>query len=65
MKDKLTETLNAIKISSSLKNRILKIADIEGIQIQQVCRKLLDVASKEYFDNPNFKLTDKEKHLNK
>jgi len=47
--EKLTEKINAIKVSKSVKNDIIKIAEEEQIQIQQVCRKLLVKAIKDYF----------------
>lgn len=46
--EKLTETINAIKVSKITKDNIIKIAELEEIQIQQVCRKLLNKAIKEY-----------------
>jgi hypothetical protein len=48
-KEKLTEKINAIKISKSVKEAIIKIAEEEQIQIQQVCRKLLSRATIDYF----------------
>ena len=48
---KLTETINAIKISKQLKDKIIKIAEIEEIHIQQVVRKLLKSAVNNYFKN--------------
>jgi hypothetical protein len=50
-KEKLTEKLNAITVSKSVKDAIIKIADKEEIQIQQVCRKLLSRAIKDYLKN--------------
>ena len=47
--EKLTEKINAIKVSKSTKEDIIKIAEEEQIQIQQVCRRLLCKAIKEYF----------------
>jgi len=49
--EKLTETINAIKISKELKDKIIQIAEIEEIHIQQVIRKLLKSAIKNYYDN--------------
>jgi uncharacterized membrane protein len=46
--EKLTETINALKISKSTKDNIIKIAEEEQIHIHQVCRKLLTNAVKEY-----------------
>lgn len=46
--EKLTETINAIKVSKSTKNSIIKIAEIEELQIQQVCRRLLTRAINDY-----------------
>ena len=48
--EKLTETINAIKISKKTKDQIIKIAEIEGIYIQQVVRRLLKDAASDYFD---------------
>lgn len=50
-KEKLTEKLNAITVSKSLKESIIKIADQEEIHIQQVCRKLLLRGMKDYLKN--------------
>jgi hypothetical protein len=49
--EKLTETINAIKISKELKDKIIQIAEIEEIHIQQVIRKLLKSAVNNYFKN--------------
>ena len=49
--EKLTETINAIKVSKSIKDNLIKIAEIEEIQIQQVCRRLLTRGIKEYFED--------------
>ena len=46
--EKLTEKLNAMKISKTTKDCLVQIADQEEIQIQQVCRRLLSAAIKEY-----------------
>jgi hypothetical protein len=46
--EKLTETINAVKISKSLKDAIIKIAETEEIQIQQVVRRLLKRAIENY-----------------
>jgi hypothetical protein len=48
-KQKLTEKINAIKISKTVKDSIIRIAEEEEIQIQQVCRKLLTKATSDYF----------------
>ena len=48
---KLTETLKAVKVSETTKDAIVKIAEIEELQIQQVCRRLLILGIKEYFKN--------------
>ena len=48
--EKLTETINSLKVSKSTKDSIIKIADIEDIQIQQVCRRLLKTAINLYFE---------------
>lgn len=47
--EKLTETINAIKVSKTTKNGLVKIAQMEEIQIQQVCRKLLSKKAFSYF----------------
>ena len=46
--EKLTETLNAIKVRKSTKQVIIQIAETEQMHIQQVCRRLLCNAIKEY-----------------
>jgi hypothetical protein len=46
--EKLTETINAVKISKSLKDAIIKIAEAEEIHIQQVVRRLLKRAVENY-----------------
>jgi UDP-galactopyranose mutase len=51
--EKLTETINAIKVSKSTKDYIIKIAEAEQIHIQQVCRKLLSNAIKDYISKNN------------
>jgi hypothetical protein len=48
--EKLTETINAIKVSKFTKDRIVEIAGREEIQIQQVCRRLLRRAIEDYFE---------------
>jgi hypothetical protein len=48
-KQKLTEKINSLKVSKNTKDSIIKIAEEQQIQIQQVCRKLLTKAIKEYF----------------
>jgi propanediol dehydratase small subunit len=55
-KEKLTEKLNAITVSKSLKESIIKIATDEEIQIQQACRKLLTNAINDYFSKKKKKL---------
>jgi hypothetical protein len=52
-KEKLTEKINSIKVSKSVKEAIIKIADEEQIQIQQVCRKILSKAIKKYLETRN------------
>jgi hypothetical protein len=47
--EKLTETINAIKVSKTTKESIIRIAEIEEIHIQQICRKLLSLGIKEYY----------------
>ncbi len=51
MQEKLTERINAFNINKTLKDKITKIAYNEHMQIQQVCRRLLDKAIKEYEAN--------------
>jgi phosphoribosylformylglycinamidine (FGAM) synthase PurS component len=46
--EKLTETINALKVSKSVKESIIQIAEKEQIHIQQVCRKLLSNAIEDY-----------------
>ncbi len=53
--EKLTEKINTFNISKSMKNTIKQIAYDEQIHIQQVCRRLLDKALKEYFLEANSK----------
>lgn len=48
--EKLTEKINSFKISKSMKENIVEIASKEQIQIQQVCRILLDKAIKEWLN---------------
>jgi hypothetical protein len=47
--EKLTEKINSFNISKNTKNNILLIAEREQIQIQQVCRRLLNIAVEHYF----------------
>lgn len=47
-KEKLTEKLNAITVTKSMKDVIIQIAYTEDIHIQQACRKLLNLGLKEY-----------------
>jgi hypothetical protein len=51
--EKLTETINAIKVSKNTKENLVKIAEIEEIQIQQVCRKLLNKGIRKYLSKQN------------
>ncbi len=46
--EKLTETINSLRIDVSTKEKIKEIAEIEQLQIQQVCRRLLSYAVKNY-----------------
>jgi len=55
--EKLTEKLNAIVISKSTKENLIKIAEREQLYIQQVCRKLLKSAIDEYFSNQSHKVS--------
>lgn len=48
--DKLTEKINTFVVSKELKKQILLIAELESLQIQQVCRRLLIKAAKEYIN---------------
>jgi hypothetical protein len=62
--EKLTETINAIKVTKSTKQAIIQIAETEQIHIQQVCRRLLRNAITEYLvknkdsSTPGNKLVD-------
>jgi len=51
--EKLTEKINAFKVSKSIKDNIIKISDLEEINIQQTCRKLLRIGIDEYFNKHN------------
>ena len=53
--EKLTETINAIKVSKTTKDSIIKIAEFEELQIQQVCRRLLSKAIKDYMSKDDIK----------
>lgn len=56
--DKLTEHINAFKVSKRIKDKIIAITEAEELQIQQVCRRLLTLAIN------NYNLTsDKEKDM--
>jgi len=57
--EKLTEKINTFKISKSVKEHIIEIADLEEINIQQGCRKLLKIGIDEYL-NKYFKNIDKK-----
>ncbi len=46
--DKLTEKINSFNISKPMKDSLLKIASAEQLHIQQVCRRLLTKAIKDY-----------------
>lgn len=46
--DKLTEKINAMAISPKTKTRLIKIAELEHLQIQQVCRRLLIIGMDAY-----------------
>lgn len=46
--EKLTEKINAFNVSKTTKSFIIKIAEKEQLQIQQVCRRLLSFASENY-----------------
>ena len=54
--EKLTEKLNAMKISKTTKDCLVQIADVEEIQIQQVCRRLLSAAVKDYMSKIDKKI---------
>ena len=47
--EKLTEKINTFKVSQSVKDDIVKIAEFEEINIQQVCRKLIRLGISKYF----------------
>lgn len=46
--EKLTEKINTFKISKNVKDDIIKISEIEEINLQQVCRKLLRIGITKY-----------------
>lgn len=46
--EKLTEKINAFNVTKSTKNMLLQIAEEEQLQIQQICRRLLMTAIKDY-----------------
>ena len=46
--DKLTEKINTFKISKNVKDDIIKISELEEINLQQVCRKLLRIGITKY-----------------
>ena len=48
--EKLTEKINSFTVSKTMKDVIQQIAYEEHLQIQQVCRRLLAKAIKEYID---------------
>jgi inactivated superfamily I helicase len=60
--EKLTETLNALKISKSAKDKLIEIAEKEHLQIQQVYRRLLYMALENYVIEDK-KNTEKKKYL--
>ena len=53
--EKLTEKINAIKVSKTIKDNIIKISDYEEINIQQSCRKLLRIGIDEYLNSLFFR----------
>jgi beta-lactam-binding protein with PASTA domain len=62
--EKLTEKLNAVKVTESIKNKILKISDIEGMHIQQVVRRLIERGTDMYFNDKNFQFSKRNEYLN-
>lgn len=46
--EKLTEKINTIRVSKTLKDQIIEISEIEQLQIQQICRRLLVIGVNEY-----------------
>ena len=46
--DKLTEPINAFKVSKPVKQDIIKIAEDEELLIHQVIRKLIRIGLKNY-----------------
>ena len=46
--EKLTEKINTFKISKSIKEKIIKISELEEINIQQACRKLIIIGINKY-----------------
>jgi propanediol dehydratase small subunit len=63
-KEKLTEKLNAVKVSESIKKKILKISEIEGMHIQQVVRRLIERAADMYFNDKSFQFSKRNEYLN-
>lgn len=51
--EKLTEKINTFKVSKSVKDDIIKISEIEEINIQQSCRKLLKLGITKYLSKLN------------
>ena len=62
--EKLTEKLNAVKVTESIKKKILKISDIEGMHIQHVVRRLIDRGTDMYFNDKNFQFSKRNEYLN-
>ena len=49
--EKLTEKINTFKVSKTIKDQIIKISELEEINIQQACRKLLRIGITKYNTN--------------
>jgi hypothetical protein len=56
--EKLTEKINTFLVSKTIKDGIIKIAEEEQLQIQQVCRILLTKAVKKYIEENNNEAKD-------
>jgi len=62
-REKLNHRINAFVVTESLKNKLIQISELEDIMIHQTVRKLLDIATTQYFENPDFKFTKRNNFL--
>lgn len=53
--EKLIAIIKAFRVSQRTKDTIMKMADLEEIEIQQMCRKILNAAAREFEDSKNSK----------